>query len=344
MKIGIVDDSPMAVKNLQLVLATAPEHQVIWTAHDGQEAVQLCAEKTPDLVLMDLMMPKMNGVEATRRIMQNSPCAILVVTATVSGHSSKVFEAMGAGALDAVTTPMLEADKINENGKLLLEKIARIGVLLGLQPSRTTKNAPPLPRARQAKEKEQDLLLVIGCSTGGPKALLDVLTCFDTTFPWPIVVIQHMEAMFSEGLVDCLNKQLRLPVKKVLEGAPLEKGVIHMPTTNDHLELNQGQRLHYTKAHKDNPYHPSVDIFFHSVAKNWPGLAIGVLLTGMGRDGAQGLLAMKQRGWHTIAQDEQSSVVYGMPKAAITLGAAGEVLPIKDIGPAILGRLSLLKK
>ena len=343
MKIGIVDDSPMAVKSLRHILATVPGYQVIWIARDGQEAVQLCAEKTPDLVLMDLMMPRMDGVEATRRIMENSPCAILVVTATVSGHSSKVFEAMGAGALDAVTTPGFQAEGVSASGKLLLEKIARIAILLGRQPSRPAKKLV-LPAIRQAAPRNRDLLLAIGCSTGGPAALLNILTHFDASFPASIVVIQHMDVQFCAGLIDWLSKQLRLPVKIVRNNDALQKGVVHVPATNDHLELNPAQKLRYTQEPKNNPYHPSVDVFFHSLVKNWQGQAIGVLLTGMGRDGAQGLLAMKERGWHTIAQDEQSSVVYGMPKAAAALDAVREVLPVKEIGPALLDRFSLLAK
>lgn len=339
MKIGIVNDMLTAVQSIKHILQAAPEHQVIWTAHNGAEAVKLCAAEVPDLILMDLMMPVMDGVEATRRIMKDSPCAILVVTATVSGHTSKVFEAMGAGALDAVPTPIISSGGDSSTvGEELLTKISRIGGLLGINDK--TRKRPTKVARQSSGSGTRNALVVIGCSTGGPNALLKILSVFPKKFPAAFVVIQHMDEKFTPGLVDWMDSQLGLAVNLIKAGDRPQLGQVMFACTDNHLVMTGGTTMRYSVEPLENCYHPSVDVFFASVANHWHGNLIGVLLTGMGRDGAKGLLTLRQRGWHTIAQDKESSVVYGMPKAAIELGAVEEVLPIDQIGPAILKRLT----
>ncbi len=330
MRIGIVNDLMTAVKSLRHVLAEHPEHTVVWQAYDGAEAVRLCNMETPDLILMDLMMPVMDGVEATRQIMKSTPCAILIVTATVTGHSSKVFEAMGAGALDVVATPIVSKKGESKGGDVLLQKIITIGRILGINDHKK------VGRSKPGTAFKDNTLLTIGCSTGGPNALLKILSCFPKKLGCSIVVIQHMDSKFTPGMAEWLNKQINLPVDLIEDGDfPLNRHVL-FACTDEHLLMKPNCRMYYTKEPLDNCYHPSVDVFFESVAQRWHGKAIGVLLTGMGRDGAKGLLACKKKGWHTIAQDEKSSVVYGMPKAAMDLNAATAVLSIDEIGPALL--------
>ena len=333
MNIGIVNDLTICIKSLQMVLATAPEHQVIWVARNGQEAVERCREKTPDLILMDLLMPVMNGVEATRRIMKETPCPILVVTSTVSGNSAKVFEAMSAGALDAVATPVIgKSGNVDKNNELL-EKIRRIGHLTG---SASPKSSKGLQLTAVPKIKTEGVNLVImGCSTGGPKILVDILSAIPADFPASIVIVQHMDPQFTPGLVGWLNSQTTLPVSIVREGTIPEPGNVYVACTDGHLVMNSKLTLSYTQEPRDNFYHPSVDVFFFSVARHWPGDGVAALLTGMGRDGAEGLLALHNRNWYTIAQDKDSSIVYGMPKAAANLGAATDILPADRIGKAI---------
>lgn len=334
MKIGIVNDLAIAVESLRHALADSPEHQIAWIAYNGAEAVKRCRENTPDLILMDLMMPVMDGVVATKKIMKSTPCPILIVTATVSGHSSKVFEAMGAGALDAVATPVIDREGKTSGGDILLKKIDSIGKLTGNGLKRMGKGQPGSMTARNLGRRE--CLLAIGCSTGGPKILVEILTALPADFPATIVIIQHMDEKFTPGLVDWLKTQTKLPVKIVTEGDYPEAGVIQFASTDDHLVLAPDKRLRYAREPVDNFYHPSVDVFFESIAKNWNGSIIGVLLTGMGRDGAEGLLTLRQQGWHTIAQDEASSIVYGMPKAAAQLNAATEILASKDIASTLI--------
>ena len=332
MDIGIVNDLEICIESLQQVLASAPEHRLVWVARDGQEAVDRCKELTPDLILMDLIMPVMNGVEATRKIMQSTPCPILVVTSTVSGNSAKVFEAMSAGALDAVATPVI--GKMDETviGEELLKKIHQIGQLTG------SLHKKPEKSRSIAKPKVQidgiDLV-VLGCSTGGPNILIEILSALPEKFPASIIIVQHMDKQFTPGLVQWIDSKINLPVNIARAGDIPEPGKVLMACTDDHLVMTSTLTLSYTEEPKDNFYHPSVDVFFSSVAQFWPGEGVAALLTGMGRDGAEGLLALHNRNWYTIAQDRDSSIVYGMPKAAAQLGAATDILPAGKIGTAI---------
>lgn len=333
MNIGIVNDLAICIESLQKVLATTPDHRVIWVARNGLEAVERCKEETPDLVLMDLLMPVMNGVEATRKIMQATPCPILVVTSTVTGNSAKVFEAMSAGALDAVATPVIGKTGETAKGDELLKKIHRIGQLTGSLQKKAGRYSQIVTKPKM--EIEGTDLILLGCSTGGPKILIEILSTFPKNFPAAIIIIQHMDLQFTPGLIDWMDSQVSMPVRIAREGAMPEPGKILMACTDDHLVMTSKLTLSYSKEPKDNFYHPSVDVFFFSVAQYWPGNGIAALLTGMGRDGAEGLLALHNRNWYTIAQDRDSSIVYGMPKAAAQLGAATDILPSSKIGKAI---------
>jgi two-component system response regulator WspF len=338
MRIAIVNDLLMAVEALRRVVASIPDYDIAWVARDGAEAVEKCAADTPDLILMDLIMPVMDGVESTRRIMTASPCMILVVTATVGGNASKVFEAMGYGARDAVNTPVLGRDGQMEGGTALLAKIATLGKLIDKKPS----EKPPRPATSTGAPLARHLppLVAIGASTGGPAALARVLSGLPEAFPAALVIIQHVDVQFSAGLADWLHAQTPLTVRVAPEGCRLEVGTVWLAGTNDHLVLTPQHTLGYVCEPRDYPYRPSVDVFFKSVAKHgaehWPAKAAGVVLTGMGRDGAAGLVALRRAGWYTIAQDQTSSVVYGMPKAAAELGAAKEILALEAISSALV--------
>jgi two-component system chemotaxis family response regulator WspR len=339
MKIGIVNDSLLAVESIRRILnSAAPHHTVVWVAYNGIEAVQLCARQTPDLVLMDLKMPKMDGVEATRAIMKSTPCAILVVTASVTSNAAKVFEAMGAGALDAVATPVIVKDMVPKGENALLEKIDRIGKLIDAKGRKKSISTRPVPKT--PTKKHEDCLIAMGSSTGGPQALIQILASLPKDFPAAIVVIQHMDAQFTPGLIQWLDSKVEIPVRLAEDGERPPAGTVLFACTDGHLLMRKDGVLHYTDEKLHPFYHPSVDVFFSSVADHWPGNGIGVLLTGMGRDGADGLLALRQQGWHTITQDKKSSIVYGMPKAAAELNAADQILSLEYIGPACIKLLA----
>ena len=335
MKIAIVNDVPMAAEALRRALTLAPEHEVAWIAKDGQEAVELCAKDKPDLVLMDLIMPKMDGVEATRRIMASTPCTILIVTVSIEANASRVFEAMGYGALDAVDTPALGSGDLLASAAPLLAKIRTISRLIG--DGTELRNVPKpsrdvLPAASQS-------LVAIGASAGGPAALSTVLAGLPWDFPATIVIIQHVDERFIACLADWLSKHSVLPVRIAKEGDRFLPGTVFLAGTGDHLVLKAADRLGYTKEPHDTAYRPSVDVFFRSVSRFWRGKAVGVLLTGMGSDGAQGLNVLRAGGHYTIAQDEASSAVYGMPKAAAAANAAVDILALNHIASKLVNVL-----
>lgn len=335
MKIAIVNDMVIAVEAIRRVLMTVPKYEVIWIARDGAEAVAKCGKNRPDLVLMDLIMPVMDGVEATRQIMKNYPCAILVVTASVTQNSGKVFEAMGYGALDAVNTPVLGNSGNSDTSYPLLNKIATIEKLIRKSTSgsqnKTHRSSPrnPLPP-----------LVAIGSSTGGPKVLATILSRLPASFGAAVAIVQHVDVQFSSGLVEWLNQHSKLPVAIANPGDRLEVGKVIVAGTNDHLILKSNLSLAYTKEPIDYPYRPSVDVFFESLAEQWYRKGIAVLLTGMGRDGGEGLSVLRAKGWHTIAQDKDSCVVYGMPKAAAELNAAIDILPPEAIANTLIDRVT----
>lgn len=336
MRIAIVNDMAFAVEVMRRVLLQVNGHELAWVANDGAEAVECCARDTPDLVLMDLIMPKMDGIEATRQIMARSPCAIVVVTANVDQNSSKVFEAMGAGALDAVNTPTLEEPGAANGTEALLDKIQTINKLLGCESGARAQSQ--LPAALSSQPVKPLPLIAIGASAGGPAALANVLSHLPADFSAAILIIQHVDCHFAEGLASWLGCQTALPVRLAREGDQPQAGVVLLAGTENHLVFVSPARLGYIQQPADCPYRPSIDVFFQSIVRFWPDEVVGVLLTGMGRDGAEGLKALHDAGHLTIVQDQATSAVYGMPKAAVALKAASEILPLDKIGP----RLTLL--
>lgn len=333
MRIAIVNDVMMAVEAVRRVVIGSSGHQLAWVALDGEDAVSRCAADTPDLILMDLIMPKMSGVEATRRIMASTPCAIVIVTANVDDNSSKVFEAMGAGALDAVNTPVLESPTATDGATALLAKIETIRKLIGAAPA--SRATPPPVQPLENQEQSLSPLVVIGASAGGPAAVAKVLSQLPADFAAPIIVVQHVDSQFSKGLADWLDYQTPLQVRLAQEAERPVAGVVLLAANDNHLVFASPTGLSYTRHPLEASYRPSVDVFFKSVASHWRGDVIAIILTGMGRDGAEGLRMLHEKGHHTIAQDRTSSAVYGMPKAAAELHAASEILPLEQIGPRI---------
>jgi two-component system response regulator WspF len=331
MRIAIVNDMRAAAEALRRVVDSLPDHEVAWTAVDGVEAVALAKRDRPDLILMDLLMPHLDGVQATRQIMAAAPCAILVVTATVSGNISLVYEAMGFGALDAVDTPILGTAGEVSGAGALVEKIGVIAKIVGATEPRKTSRAP----AAAATPR----LLVVGASTGGPKAISDLLLPLPRDWNVATLVVQHVDVAFSQGLAKWLGDRTSRPVRVVAHGQQPQAGDVLLAGTNDHLVLSKGRTLEYRDEPRDVFFRPSVDVFFESVAEHWPQTGVALLLTGMGKDGARGLMKLRSRGWHTIAQDEATSVVWSMPKAAIDAGAACEVLAIDRMPLVVSARL-----
>ena len=336
MRIAIVNDLALAVEVLRRLVRSVPEYEVAWTAANGIEAVEKCARDRPDLILMDLIMPLMDGAQATGIIMKQSPCAILVVTATVLGNADKVFAALSAGALDAVATPVSGPGGGIDGGAELLRKIAVMGRLIAFAGRET----PAVPLSRpHIMPAHPPRLVVLGASTGGPNAVAMILSGLPKDLEAAVVIVQHLDVQFAPALVEWLGNQTDLPVSLIRENLLPEAGKVYVAGTNDHLVVDSTLTFQYTAEPLDHPYRPSVDEFFLSLDRHWPQPGVACLLTGMGRDGAQGLLALRRAGWRTIAQDEKTCVVYGMPRAAVEAGAVAQLLPVEDIPVAILNEI-----
>jgi two-component system, chemotaxis family, response regulator WspF len=337
MKVAIVNDSRAAAEVLRRILVHQPGFDVIWTAYSGAEAVRLALTEQPDIVLMDLIMPGMDGAETTRKMMQKTPCIIVVVTATTIGNRDLVFEAMGHGALDAVNTPTIGRTGNMAGAEPLLRKLRTVARLV--QPAHgATSRAQRSPRqgARNAPDNSWLPIIAIGASTGGPQALAQVVSSLPANFPGAVLIAQHVDHQFAPALADWLQHHSALPVRIAGDRDHVSGRGIWLAGSSEHLVYSQDGLLRYTRHPRDTPYRPSADALFNSLAEPHRALRIGVLLTGMGRDGAQGLLAMRTAGALTIAQDATTCVVYGMPKAAVELNAATEILPITAIGPRIV--------
>jgi two-component system, chemotaxis family, response regulator WspF len=282
--------------------------------------------------LIDLLAGP-DGVDATRRIMASAPCAILLVTGSVQVNSATVFEAIGHGALDVVEMTASGTRTLKESAAPLLAKLATISRLIGERDAARRalgfcNNAPSTLHPR--------VLVAIGASAGGPAAVAAVLRSLPKDFPAAIVVIQHLEVRFAAGMAEWLGRQSVVPVAVATEGERPVAGRVLLAGTSDHLALKSAQRVGYTPEPRHASYRPSIDVFFQSVSRRWRGDVVGILLSGMGSDGALGLKALRDRGHHTIAQDQASSAVYGMPKAAAALNAAVDILPLDRIASRLI--------
>ncbi|MFM8980492.1 MAG: chemotaxis-specific protein-glutamate methyltransferase CheB [Planctomycetia bacterium] len=354
MRVAIVNDLRLAVEALKQTLAQAPGCEVAWTAVDGAQAVAKCVADRPDLILMDIVMPIMDGVEATRRIMKEAPCPILVVTSTVEGNLERVYNALGAGALDAVQGPSFKPDGTLDGVQRVVKRIRALQRIAASASSAGTPasaasgasgasavNGQPtlpvlLPRPGTGRAAQgQAPVLALGASTGGPEALRAVLKGFSSSFQPAVVIVLHLDPEFVPGFCEWLGAQVGRRVRPALQGDVPEAGSVLVAAGKDHLALAPDGALLYTPDPVDHPYRPSVDVFFASLARNAARPGAAALLTGMGRDGGQGLLALRKAGWRTFAQDEATSVVYGMPRAARDLGAAHEILPLPALGTAL---------
>ncbi|MCF6219002.1 MAG: chemotaxis-specific protein-glutamate methyltransferase CheB [Gammaproteobacteria bacterium] len=324
MRIAIVNDKPAAIELLREIIASTP-HRIAWIAHDGDDAVARCITDRPDLIFMDMAVPGMNGVEVTKAITTSAtPSSVLLVTESLVESASMVFEAMGAGALDVVEVPKGTVECAE-----LLSKLRRIEKLLGL------KAVQPIPTAAMGKPVAKINLLAIGSSTGGPNAVAEVVKSLPADFPAAIVVIQHVDEAFAGGFVEWLSTQAAMKVKVAENGDQLQHGTIYVAATNNHLICDAIGRLKYTEQHQEIVYRPSVDVFFNSLGTFWQDNLLAVLLTGMGKDGAAGLLRLRKKGVYTIAQDQATCAVYGMPRAAAEIGAAKTIQPLGNISRII---------
>jgi two-component system chemotaxis response regulator CheB len=339
-RVLIADDSLVAREMLSQILSSDPGIEVIGTATNGAEAVEKVAQLRPDLVTMDVHMPKMDGLEATERIMAYTPTPILVVSSSVYGEGmGRAFDALAIGALEVIKKPEpRDWAALDAIGREIIRKVrilARVKVITHIRGRRD-----PVHRASHVQPIESMphpvglQALAIGSSTGGPSALLSVLGRLKQDFPLPIVIAQHIAEGFVPGLATWLDAGCKIKVSAAEEGQTVGPGTAYLATTGSNMEID-GRTVRFTTPKSGQLYIPSADTLFESVARSYGRNVIGVLLTGMGADGARGLKQLHDAGAPTICQDEATSTVWGMPKAAIDMGAARAVLPVHEIAEEI---------
>lgn len=338
-RVLVVEDSITVRKRLVEVLSGDPGLEVVGEATDGRQALELCARLRPDVITMDMMLPVMTGLEATEQIMAHCPTPILIVSSSTNrGEVFRTYDAMAAGAVDVLDKPRGDAEDGAWERHFLatLKAVSRIRVITHLRgrlAPRADRSSPAMPGARRACR-----LAAIGASTGGPGAVVEVLRGLPADFRQPVLLVLHIGAPFERSFAEWLGTQVDRDVRLADPGLELEAlgSSVVVARPDRHLAV-KGGRLVLTREPERHSCRPSVDVLFESLAReDGPGTA-ACLLTGMGRDGASGMLAIRRAGGLTIAQDEATSVVYGMPREAILIGGAELVLPLPEIGPALGG-------
>lgn len=354
LRILIVEDSLTVRARLINTIAADPECEVVGEAADGETAVRLCSALRPDVVSLDLMLARaMNGLDVTEHIMAYCPTPIVIVSASFNrGELVQTFEALAAGAVEAIEKPTgREGTGVWERRFLATLKLAaRIKVITHPRSRLRSLREPErgtAPKSRVRNEASDSglrppvgaggsrELIALGASTGGPSAVVEVLRHAPQV---PVLLVIHIGKPFAVGLADWLSRVLPMPVSEAVDGLPLPlpgSAQVIVAPPDRHLIVQSG-RLRLSDAPERSSCRPAIDSLFESLATHLGPRAVGCLLTGMGRDGAEGLLLMRQRGAATIAQDQATSTVFGMPREAIRLGAAEHVLPLPEIGPALV--------
>jgi two-component system chemotaxis response regulator CheB len=337
-RVLLVEDSQVTLVILRRILNSSPQIEVVGEARTGIEALELIPTVQPDVICTDLHMPKMDGLEFTSEVMTLYPRPILVISSWVQEEDSPhVFQLLEAGALDIFPKP--SAGLTIEDKLLNQELIHKIHILSGVKVFKKKRKSPS-PGKRFDTFSSQSYvkpeIIVIGASTGGPQALNEFFAQLPSNFPVPVICIQHICSGFLQGFMDWLSSNCRLPIQMAKPGDKPKPGRIYFPPEQQHLKLDARGRFSCSDAPPLDGHRPSITVTFKSVAKFYGRATLGILLTGMGRDGAEGLQYIAQTGGLTIAQDEASSIIFGMPKEAIDLGAAKLILPIHEIAPKLL--------
>jgi two-component system chemotaxis response regulator CheB len=335
-RVLVVDDSPLIRDIITMILQEDPDIEVVGQAENGQVAIDLVDALRPNLVTMDIMMPVMDGLTAIQHIMAYQPTPILVVTS--SGEAAVAYKAISSGALEVMQKPDMSLGPAEWEGFVRRVKLlAQVKVITHVR-GRGAASTQVLPFLGSAAVQagSQGRILAIGASTGGPAALAKVLAGLPPDLTVGVVIVQHIAEGFVPGLVSWLKTVTILNVKAAEDGEEIKPGTIYIAPTGTHTVVAGSRRLGLRHLPPVDSQRPAVDVLFESVQEQYGRRAIAVLLTGMGRDGARGLKAIRDAGGRTIAQDEASCVVYGMPKAAAELGAAEQVLPLSEIPMAVV--------
>lgn len=345
-RVLIVDDSAFMRNVLSSMLSSDPEIKIVGKARDGIEAIELVEKLKPDVVTMDVEMPRMDGISALRHIMEKNPVPVIMVSSLTVEGAIVTLDALELGAVDFIPKNLSDLSvNIVKIKKILIEKVKNIARSNALKkrirhaiPQKTVEIPKYMP-VRTTGERRINIV-AIGTSTGGPKALQEIIPKLPKDFPAPIVIAQHMPPNFTGPFAERLNQLSQITVKEAEEGESLKNGVAFIAPGKGHMRVKRVRGIETIVSisvfGEDFIYRPSVDALMHSVAEFFPGRALGVILTGMGHDGLKGLTELKRTGSRVFAQNEDTCVVYGMPKAVVDAGIADKVLSIEEMAGEII--------
>lgn len=342
-RVILVEDSRISLVILKRILESSPQIEVVGEARNGLEGLELIPKVQPDVICTDLHMPQMDGLEFTSEVMALYPRPILVISASVQEEDTHhVFRLLEAGAVDIFPKP--RAGLVADDQSVKQALLDKIQILSGVRVLTKRRKSPFQTKSLETGNLStfysnfypKPKVVVVGASTGGPQALQELFSHLPVDFPVPVICVQHICLGFLQGLIDWLASSCRLPIQIAQPGDMPKPGTIYFPPEQRHLELDASGRFFCSDSPPLEGHRPSATVTFESVAKFYGKATVGILLTGMGRDGAKGMQAIAKADGFTIAQDEATSIIFGMPKEAIDLGAAKRVLPIHAIAPMLL--------
>lgn len=342
-KVLIVDDSAFMRNTLSRMISSDPGIDVIGIARDGIEAVEKVLALKPDLVTLDVEMPRMDGIEALKQIMDKYPVPVLMVSSLTLEGAQTTLDALEIGAVDFIPKNLSDLSiNIVKIKDTLIDKIKHLGKI---RVAKRKINHPTKPIAMPQKTQQYTSsrrvgIVAIGSSTGGPKALQNIISAIPADFPVPIVIAQHMPAAFTGPFAERLNQIGAIHVKEAEDGEIITKGVIYIAPGGSHMGVIRKKiiesRISIIKDTGEYIYKPSVDVLMQSVVDNFSGRVLGVILTGLGNDGENGMREIKNKGGRTLAESEETCIVYGMPRAAVEAGIVDKVVPLNEMAGELI--------
>ncbi|MCK4259533.1 MAG: chemotaxis response regulator protein-glutamate methylesterase [Halanaerobiales bacterium] len=344
-KVLVTDDSAFMRQVISDLVNSNPRLQVIATARNGENALELIKKLNPDVITLDVEMPKLNGFETLKKIMSESPKPVVMISHLTQEGATTTFNCLDAGAMDFIPKPSgsisLDFAKVAQDlsEKLIIAYENFRPSILSLSTSRRKRSKISIPTSTFSEGKK-DMVVALGTSSGGPRALKEVIPMLPANFPAGMIVVQHMPPGFTKSLADRLNSESKIRVKEAEEGDRIEPGLALIAPGNYHLEIEKGGIVRLNQKPSLWGVRPCVDYMMQTIAPLYKDQVIGVILTGMGRDGADGMAAIKQHGGQTIVQDKETCLVYGMPRAAVDRGLADHILPLHDVTHKIVQLLN----